>query len=841
LTLRISRLHWLLAAIFVLIGLLDAGEIAADLRQLLDGPKLAHVPFSVISSSRMFGMGGVHFRREVLAIDGKPFTRAWQQLDADDSKRPGDRTTLTLKGPRGQIENIELVARSRAVRGSALIPFVATRLFLPVFCFVLGFAVVAIRIRDPLAWLVLVLLLTFAEAAHGTQWGWPARDLATWLQGAMGDMFPVCMLLFGIYFPHRLDLDVKAPWAKWLLIVPLAAGSAVNGAIMLVWLNDIDAVVALRPVLLTVFFVTTGLGILAIVAFLGSMVRKTSIETDKDARRRISLLWAGAAVGLGPVVGLVVYALLTDQDPGYVKVPAWLEITANALMPVFVLALAYVIVVQRAMNLSVVVRLGLQYALARGGIWILRAIVLSLAIYAMTLGGPHQTERVVVLALILFILQKGLTARVSQWLDRRFFREAYSAEQVLSELSEEARKFTQTGPLLATVTGRVAATLHIPKAWVLVRDGQNYCVAAAPGTPAPAASCLPYSAKSVERIRESRKPALIYFDDMESWVQEIEPDERRRLQALDAQVLLPLAGREDLTGVMVLGPKLSEEPYSGADLRLLQSVATQTGLALENSELLARLSAEAARRERLNRDLEIAREVQQRLFPQSYPPVEGLEYFGYCRPALGIGGDYYDFVQLRNGKPGMAIGDISGKGVAAALLMSNLQASLRGQTLAEVWDLSALMRNINQMMFEASMSNKYATFFYGEYCPRSRRLDFVNAGHNAPIILRGEECLRLEAGGSVVGLLKQADYEKDSIELLPGDILVGFTDGISEAMTVEEEEWEEERFIEELRRSRGCCPEKMIEAVFAVADAFTAGATQYDDMTVVAVKILAGS
>jgi sigma-B regulation protein RsbU (phosphoserine phosphatase) len=276
-------------------------------------------------------------------------------------------------------------------------------------------------------------------------------------------------------------------------------------------------------------------------------------------------------------------------------------------------------------------------------------------------------------------------------------------------------------------------------------------------------------------VRESRRPALIYFDDANSWVQQIDPEEKRKLQAFDAQVLLPLAGREDLAGVMVLGPKLSEEPYSGADLRLLQSVASQTGLALENSELLARLSAEAARRERLHRDIEIASEVQQRLFPQSYPEVEGIDYCGYCRPALGIGGDNYDFVQLRNGKLGIAIGDILGKGVAAALLMSNLQASLRGQTLAEVSDLSALMRNINQMMYEASSSNRYATFFYGEYCPQTRRLDFVNAGHNAPIVLRGEDCLRLEACGPVVGLLKQVEYLQNQIDLERGDVLLGVT------------------------------------------------------------------
>ena len=205
---------------------------------------------------------------------------------------------------------------------------------------------------------------------------------------------------------------------------------------------------------------------------------------------------------------------------------------------------------------------------------------------------------------------------------------------------------------------------------------------------------------------------------------------------------------------MVLGPKQSQEPYSGNDLRLLQSVGAQTGLALENSELLAKLSAEAAKRERISRELEIAHEVQERLFPQDYPPVAGVDYCGYCRPALGIGGDYYDFIHLKNGKLGIAIGDVSGKGVSAALLMSNLHASLRGQTMAQVSDLSTLMSNINVLMYEASTSNRYATFFYGEYDPRTRTLQFVNAGHNAPMVVRGARVYSSGSGRSGGGTVE---------------------------------------------------------------------------------------
>ena len=129
---------------------------------------------------------------------------------------------------------------------------------------------------------------------------------------------------------------------------------------------------------------------------------------------------------------------------------------------------------------------------------------------------------------------------------------------------------------------------------------------------------------------------------------------------------------------MSLGPKQSEEPFSPTDIRLLDSVAAQTGLALENGRLTAAVSAEVAARAKQTRDIEIARDVQQRLFPQEYPPIPGLDYAGACRPALRIGGDYYDFIPLSGTELGIAIGDVSGKGIPASLLMATLRAYLRG-------------------------------------------------------------------------------------------------------------------------------------------------------------------
>src|SRR5947207_2620154 len=174
---------------------------------------------------------------------------------------------------------------------------------------------------------------------------------------------------------------------------------------------------------------------------------------------------------------------------------------------------------------------------------------------------------------------------------------------------------------------------------------------------------------TTQELQRSRS-VEVYVDDEDSWIYhtEISDEERRAFRNLQSQVLLPLSLNRKLLGILSLGPKQSDAPFSNADLQLLGSVATQTGLALENSRLTAEVANEVAQRERINRELEIAREVQERLFPQELPQFKGIDYAGSCRPALVVGGDYYDFIQLSDKELGIAIGDVSGKGIPAALL-----------------------------------------------------------------------------------------------------------------------------------------------------------------------------
>jgi sigma-B regulation protein RsbU (phosphoserine phosphatase) len=283
-------------------------------------------------------------------------------------------------------------------------------------------------------------------------------------------------------------------------------------------------------------------------------------------------------------------------------------------------------------------------------------------------------------------------------------------------------------------------------------------------------------------------------------------------------------------------------------------VASQTGLALENARLTDAMAKEMAQREKMGRELEIAREVQERLFPQEIVAVPGLDYCGACRPALGVGGDYYDFILLPGGKLGIAVGDVSGKGISAALMMASLQASLRGQAMVAPEDLATVVTNVSRLVFEASSSNRYATFFYAQYDPASRQLVYVNAGHNPPLVLRkckahattatppqaACDCRveKLDQGGVVVGLLREAPYQQGTIHLQPGDLLVAYTDGVSESMDSDDEEWGEDRMLQCIQSCDSLCAADIIQRVLAAAETFAKGAPQHDDMTLVVARIV---
>jgi phosphoserine phosphatase RsbU/P len=239
-------------------------------------------------------------------------------------------------------------------------------------------------------------------------------------------------------------------------------------------------------------------------------------------------------------------------------------------------------------------------------------------------------------------------------------------------------------------------------------------------------------------------------------------------------------------------------------------------------------------------ELEIAKQVQARLFPQTFPPLRTLNYAGVCIQARQVGGDYYDFLDLGHERLGLVLGDISGKGIAGALLMANLQANLRSQCIVGLDDPQRLLRSVNQLFYDNTADSSYATLFFAEYDDQAQRLRYVNCGHLSGLLLRGDNTLdRLDSTCTVLGLFKEWDCSIAECHILCGDLIALYTDGVTESFNAAGEEFGEQRLTDALRRHRALGSQELLAAIVGEVRQFSPN-EQHDDITLIVAKCMAG-
>ncbi len=301
-------------------------------------------------------------------------------------------------------------------------------------------------------------------------------------------------------------------------------------------------------------------------------------------------------------------------------------------------------------------------------------------------------------------------------------------------------------------------------------------------------------------------------------------------------LVVPLRGQHGVQGLIGLADKESRDgglvDFGEEDQRLLLNFASQAGIAIEN----AKFYAESVEKERLERELQVAATIQRNLLPDSPPCIPGFEIAATTIPCRTVGGDHYDFLE-QDGRHLISIADVSGKGIPAALLVSTLHATLHAIAEDER-DLRALVGRISRSIFASSLSNKFITFVISRLDPERMTFSYVNAGHNYPLVVSADGSINLlQSGGLCLGLLPQAEYQEEVVQLRPGDLVVLYTDGITEAFDPQEEEFGEERLTEILLRERHRSAREIFDAIMSAVDDFTAGAPQHDDLTLLVCKV----
>ncbi|MBA2339099.1 MAG: SpoIIE family protein phosphatase, partial [Pyrinomonadaceae bacterium] len=767
---------------------------------------------------------------EIVLLNNREIKSAEEIVQFIQPLEAGTAYTLRIRR-NGEIKDYAL--RTAPLPPGALALIFTARVILPLVFFLIGLAVFILKPHDTLAWMLGLLFglcaIVFSNFLSIGLPGWVA-----FLAQAVG--IP-SVLFFPVFFHFFLIFPEPSPSLRRFPRLPLYAYLA-----FLVLIIPYDAIVtalhsfapqraqALRSITYAHGIIFSLLALLTIVGGLLALILNYR-QAGNIARRKMRIVVVGGFVGLLPLVLFTILFSVFGTDRISTSTLLWLNFIIVGLFLLFPLSFAYAIARHQVIPVSLIIRRGIRYLFVARGSVALEVMTVSVVMFflmdALFRNNPMSGRSVGVIsgvvAIIVWTLTRAIHTRViSPVIDRRFFRRAYNAQQILAELGEALRTMTDPPEMARLVSAKIQDSLQTESIAVFLYDEKTKeyaCATAAQyveASHATVSACeglsLPVDAFIIQRLRESGQPLAVNFDDANSSARALvsadagENESRAReneiMQRIRAQLILPIATKEQLFGFVALGPRLGDLPFSGEDRSVLQSVVWQMALALENAQLISRKAEE----ERLRHELEIASEVQQRLFPQRLPATEGLELAGVCIPARGVGGDYYDFIKIGDSQIGIAVADVAGKGISAALLMSIVQASLRSHVQTARGCLTDLVTSMNALLFESTAANSYATFFYAQFDEKDRAFTYVNAGHNPPMLVRANvaqeavsvataegvttQVVRREAqmsavaknpasllttGGPVSGIFESCSYEQETIQVQTGDVLVAYT------------------------------------------------------------------
>jgi sigma-B regulation protein RsbU (phosphoserine phosphatase) len=789
---------------------------------------------------------------EILAVNNRKLDALTPYYEGVSRAKPGDTVNFLVRRPgEGSPRSVLIVLESphpleiyRDLTPSRMVTL-EIMLSYPFLFLVVGLAVLFLKIEDRNAWLLALVFAGFIALPDI-----PPGEIHPALRGflmsyhvVLGDLVAALLYIFLAVFPAPSPLERRVPWLKGVVLVgagAFIAGDlwtlAVANAYQTIWLPlEYGGPTWIKPSIgaLSYLYGLGGEG-LALASLIGNSIRAVT----PDARRKARVIVWGVACGLLPMMVLVTTLYLTRRT--FQDTPFWLWACCVLALFLFPLSFAYAVVKHRVLEIPVLLRRSARYLLVQRGFVLLSfmggiaAVLAFIAAFTRIVGAHPEKALPVGLALgvgfgvVWTVAGMQLQRRVGKRIDRAFFRNAYDARVILEELGEQVRAGKDRQSLAGMLEQKISSALH-PQSMAIYFETAAGRLAA---QTAPVAEGL-------EEI-SSGSPVLVELAHRgKPWEVPVEIGGAgiSGFLGAKAECLVPILDREGrLIGLIGLGPRLSEEPYSGEDKRLLASVASQAGIALESLQLAEQMAKRIEADQRAAQEMEYAKQVQARLFPQKLPSMKTLQYAGGCTQARQVGGDYYDFLELGPGRLALVLADIAGKGISGALLMANLQANLRSQYAVALDDLPRLLKSVNQLFYENSSDSSYATLFFSDYDDSSRRLRYVNCGHLPPLLLRADGHLeRLTATNTVLGLFEKWECSVAQVQLAVGDTLVLYTDGVTEAESPEGQEFGESRLLETLRAQIHLPVSDLIAAVVTAVGKFSGG-EQADDITLVVAR-----
>lgn len=828
---------------------------------------------------------------EVIALNGQAIRSESQIAEFFKRSQPGTPYTLIV-----QRDDSYLQFRLQ----SEPFPWIwftllsGARMIIPAIFLITGFAVFLLKPMDKQATLLAGMFALFGGAVPVQT----APDESAFIIGIAifvelaAAFFAAVFFHFFLIFPETSHLLRRFPRLGTYLYVPhLLTGflySLINNILLLFFKEQVPlfrgsfGFVLEASAILTLAYVAGGLVMLLL----------NYGKATLASRRKMRVVVAGSIAGFLPPLLLIggaflLYTLGADLSRISQPVIQWVVLMCFFAFSLFPLSFAYAIVRHQVIPVRLIVRRGVRYLLVSRGFIIIETMVVF-ALLGLLLTGDRieifdrwgrRADILVTGAATLsaVFLLRTVNRRVMSAIDRRFFREAYNTHQILSDLAVGVRSSANVERMLEMVVDKIEDALHTESIAILLREDESgdFVLAASsikPHSESEICIELGHDSLVVKRLAGAAQPLSVEMDDRGVWLDgALEDQDRDVLRELRSTLLLPISAQDRLLAIISLGRRLGDLPFSREDRQMLMALSWQIGLALENAELIHR----AAEERRFRREIEIAADVQRRLFPERPPEFDELDLSGLCIPARGVGGDYYDFLVLNRRQVGVAVADVAGKGISAALLMSIVQASLRSQLAGSDGHLSNirltdLVSSMNTLLHRSTGPHSFASFFYAQLDLSTRVLTYVNAGHNPPLLVRaagspvtGDDsaqamraaagaveqiqpipahtCLNpislLNRGGTVIGAFSNACYEQESIQLNAGDVLIAYTDGLTEARSPDGEEFGDTRLLNLAGEFADLSASDLSEQIVRGVQDWCRDHPRHDDLTLVIMKI----
>lgn len=544
-------------------------------------------------------------------------------------------------------------------------------------------------------------------------------------------------------------------------------------------------------------------------------------------RRRLRYVFAGTVLGAGP---LVILSLILSVWPS-AAIPGF----RYAFLPLALIPLSFghAIVKYRLMDLDIIVRRSVAYTLLTAAlVAIYVGVVQGLGGHLLRLKGQLTLFLSVLSIFIIALVFNTLRDRIQRMVDRLFYMGGHSFPETLRDMGLVLGRPLALSEILEDFVERLADVLKIENVCVLLFDpaSRSYVVGAESGLPSLAAGKTVFesSQETVRWLEEEQMPVPIERLARNARYQGLPTRDKETLERLRTALLAPVVSGSELVAILSLGSRKSQDFLSGQHLALVEAIASQTARTIE----AARLRQEREARERLQHELEIARQIQTGLLPKMPPQLPGLTVSGINIPCHEVGGDYYDYIVLSNNRLGLAIADVSGKGVSAALLMATLQAAFRAEAETD-HSPGEVLRKANRRVLESFGPERFASVFYCVADIGSMKLVYASAGHEPPLLLRLDGKIEaLDSTGIVLGVSPDAEYQDREVPMSRGDTLLLYTDGVTEELNEDEETFGRHRLQTVLADSRGTSPEETAERILEAVHHFTVGSIQ-DDVTLV--------